>query len=85
MIRSKVQSSLITAIGHDPDNQLLQVEFPPRKGEEVGSVYEYSNVTRSDAEALLDAESIGRHFQVVIKPFPQRFPFRKLSAEEAKQ
>lgn len=62
MKRISVESSTIKAIGYDEEDNFLSVEF------NNGSVYNYSNVTDSEFLALLNAESVGKHFIQHIKP-----------------
>ncbi len=85
--RLAVTSSQIASIGYDPAQQMLDIEFKPFKPKEgvPNSVYRYQNVTPADHAALVGAESIGRAFGQGIKKDPQRWPFRKLSTEEAAQ
>lgn len=59
--RIPVTSSAISAIGYDPESQVLHVEMPN------GHVYTYDGVSPSAHAALIGAESIGRHFGTEIK------------------
>ena len=52
----EVSSSMIKAIGHDPEELEMLVEFPN------GSLYSYANVTVEQFDAFKSAESIGKHF-----------------------
>lgn len=54
MTRQAVVSSSLKSIGHDGD--VLEVEF------HSGKVYRYSGVAREHFDALIGAESIGKHF-----------------------
>lgn len=83
MKRIPVTSSQIAAIGYDPVNKQADIEFTRHKPDAPASVYRYYNVEQSDMNALLGAESIGSHFIKTIKKDPDRFPFKKLTAEEA--
>lgn len=56
-----VQSSLISAIGHDPDSRTLRIEFKD------GSVWDYAEVDAEKFNQLRDAESAGRFFHAEIK------------------
>lgn len=75
-----VQSSQIAAIGHDPDTNTLAIRFYSGWGEKkrVGSLYHYSNFTAEDFEAFKNAESLGKHFGGQIKPFAEKYPYRKI-------
>jgi hypothetical protein len=59
--RKPVDSSVIAAIGYDAPRALLEIEF------RTGKVYAYSDVPPAAHEALLAAESIGRHFNLEIR------------------
>lgn len=69
-----VESSQIHSIGYDEASQTLAIRFKNKAGAPT-SLYHYSDVTRSNFEALRDAESIGSHFYKHIKPLPERFPY----------
>ncbi|MDB5988888.1 MAG: hypothetical protein JWQ10_291 [Herbaspirillum sp.] len=71
-----VESSQITAIGHDAETNTLAIQFPSKSGS--GSVYHYQNVTADQFAAFKNAESIGSHFGKNIKPFADRFPYVKV-------
>ena len=51
-----VESSFITAIGHDAKRSVLHVEM------KNGDVYEYPDVSAEAHKNLVGAESIGEHF-----------------------
>jgi len=68
MERTPVTSSQIKSIGHDPENNLLEVEF------NSGGVYQYQNFTSTHHEKLMGAESKGSHFGKHVKGV---HPFRK--------
>lgn len=85
MKRTPVESSQIAAIGYNPATKELELEFKSyAKTPRPPSVYRYANVTPDDHAALLNAESIGKHFGATIKSQPEKFPFRKMSDEEAR-
>lgn len=67
-----VNSSIISAIGHDPDTNTLRVQFTRDKGKVS---YDYRGVTSDDFAALRSAESIGKHFSANIR---NNFPFTKV-------
>jgi hypothetical protein len=56
MERQTVKSSNLKSVGYDAEKQELHVEFSS------GQVYVYANVPPEKHEALLAAESIGKHF-----------------------
>ena len=61
MKRTSVKSSNILSVGHDPETNTLEIEF---KG---GGVYTYHDVDQAKADALLNAESVGKHFHAHIR------------------
>lgn len=63
-----VQSSNIKAVGYDPANQSLAVQFVS------GVAYRYDGVDQATADALLAADSIGSHFARSIRPQFQGVP-----------
>lgn len=75
-----VESSQISAIGHDPETQTLAIRFKPFKStpDKPGSLYHYANVTPEDFAAFKGAESLGRHFGRHIKPFADKYPYQKI-------
>lgn len=79
MERTPVTSSQIKSIGHDGENNLLEVEFNPRPGsDQPGSVYQYQNFTADKHGSLMKAESKGSHFGKHVKGV---HPFRKQNAD----
>lgn len=56
-----VESSMISQIGHDPDNRTLRVKF--KNGDE----WDYADVSQEEAEELLTSKSKGSHFHKHIK------------------
>ncbi|HZX80104.1 MAG TPA: KTSC domain-containing protein [Lysobacter sp.] len=77
---TRVESSQIAAIGHNPDNSTLAVLFKNRDGSPA-SLYQYDSVSVEDYAALRDSESVGAHFAKTIKRNAEQHPFRKLDAE----
>ena len=67
MKRVAVNSSSLRALGYDPDEQTLEVEF------HNGSLYRYEQVPADVVQALLEADSLGRYFNQVFKA--QQYPF----------
>lgn len=57
-----VQSSMISAIGYDPDSETLAVKFVA-----TGDTYHYSHVSEDDYAALCSADSVGKYFNAHIK------------------
>jgi len=56
-----VESSAVKAIGHDPKSRTLRVEF------HSGGVYDYPDISVEEHQAILDAQSIGRHLTKHIR------------------
>lgn len=65
-----VNSSSLRALGYDPDEQALEVEFSG------GARYRYEHVPAEAVQALLEADSLGRHFNQVFKP--QHYRYRRI-------
>lgn len=57
----EVKSSVVSRIGYDAPSQKLHVEIGG------GKTYTYHDVPQSAHDALMNAESIGKHFGVNIK------------------
>lgn len=70
MKRIAVNSSSLRALCYDPDAQALEVEF------HNGSQYRYEQVPTEAVQALLEADSLGRHFNQVFKACD--FPYQRL-------
>lgn len=68
-----VESSQIAAIGFDPSDGVLTIQF------KSGSIYDYRNFTQQEFEQFAGAESIGSHFYKFIKPYPALYPYKKRS------
>ena len=56
-----VVSSLLKAVGYDPEAQELSVEF------QKGDTYVYRGVTQPVHDAMMEAQSVGRFFLVNVK------------------
>lgn len=69
MERQSVESSNILSVGYKEDTQTLEVEF---KG---GTVYQYSDVPKTEYENLINAVSVGSYFHQNIK---NNFSFNKI-------
>lgn len=61
MNREPVASSTIVAIGYDEPSQTLEVEF------KSGAVYQYYNVQKGLADALMQSGSKGQFLHYEIK------------------
>ena len=79
-----IESSLISHVGYNPDQQLLQVRFRTKSGV-PGALYQYGGVSPKLYEDGLTyvnpktgERSFGSWFGKVIKPNDKEFPFRKL-------
>lgn len=67
MERVNVESSMIEAVGYDPDSKELEVAF------NSGEIYRYADVPRAIYEGLLAADSKGQFMHAhVIDTFPYR-------------
>jgi hypothetical protein len=62
IVMHSVNSSAVARIGHDPRANLLYVVFAKSR-----RVWQYFDVDRSEFEALLSAESVGRRFAARIR------------------
>jgi len=56
MKRFPVTSSSISAVGYDDVTQVMEVEF------KTGKVYQYPMIPREKYDALMAADSMGKHF-----------------------
>ena len=61
MERHPVSSSLLERVGHDSDEDVLEVEL------ESGAIYQYRNIPEETYEELLSADSLGRYFNSHIR------------------
>lgn len=68
-----VESSNIAAIGHDPDTNELHVEF------KNGAKHSYADVPPERFQMLLNADSVGKHFNAHVKG---RFDSKPLVQED---
>jgi hypothetical protein len=59
-----VDSSHLFAVGHDPEQNKLRVQFRD------GSVYEYDDFTQEHHEQFMNAPSHGKHFAQNIRKGP---------------
>jgi hypothetical protein len=56
MQREPVESSSIKSVGHDAEQQILEVEF------HSGHIYQYDGITEEQHADFMSAPSIGKHF-----------------------
>ncbi|RIK43622.1 MAG: KTSC domain-containing protein [Chloroflexi bacterium] len=70
MTRTPVSSSHLAAIGYDPVQQTLEIEF------QNGSVYRYYSVARQSYDELMAAASPGAYFNTRIK---RRHAYRRIN------
>lgn len=68
-----VASSDIAAWGYDPVGFNLKIEFTN------GRIYQYSNITPMEFEALVMAPSAGSAFWALIRRNPVAHPFMRLA------
>ncbi len=63
MDRDPVSSSLLSSVGYDPEEKLLEVEL------EDGAVYQYVGVPEKAYRDLLDAGSPGRYLNQHLEEY----------------
>jgi hypothetical protein len=73
----KVESSQIDGIGYDPTQNRLAVQFKSKNG--PGAIYEYENVDPATFAEFQSAESKGRFFGERIKPYKDKYPYRRVT------
>lgn len=66
MDRESVSSSLLSSVGYDPAEQLLEIELND------GKIYQYTDVPAETYRGLMDAESHGRYFNHHIRDLHYR-------------
>lgn len=76
---TRVQSSQIVALGHDPGANVLSVLFKNRDGS-TGSLYQYDSVSADLYASLIGAESVGSFFIHNIKRQAEHYPYRKIES-----
>lgn len=77
IIREPLKSSQVASIGYSAPTSELDVEF---KG---GAVYRYQSVPAELHQQIINAESIGHAINETLKKDPKRFPFVRLTKEQA--
>jgi len=71
MIWLPLESKMFTSVWYAADQQILYLRF-----RETGDVYRYFDVTVTEYQAFLDAESRGRFFLAHIR---ERFRFERMA------
>jgi len=70
MRRRRVESTTLTSVGYESESQVLEVEFCS------GAVYRYFEVPGKVHQALWNAESKGKYFNLHIR---DQYEFRRLA------
>jgi hypothetical protein len=73
MRRVPVKSSVISMVGYDEKNLVLEVRF------HSGRVYDYLEVPPDVVKDFLTSDSLGKYFNDVIRP---RFRMKRVDVEE---
>jgi hypothetical protein len=73
MERTPVKSSQIVSVGHDPEKDILEIEF---RG---GGVYQYPNFPAEKHAEMMASDSVGKYFHANIRSNPKH-PHMKLEA-----
>jgi hypothetical protein len=76
MNSTAVQSTILATVAYDSLRELLLLEFHSR------AIYQYSGVPPAVHQALLNAPSLGRYFNRVIRG---RFPASRVGSAPARQ
>ncbi len=71
MKREPVESSAIKSIGYNEDKQILEVEIL-----ETGRVYKYFNVPLEEYLDLMDAHSLGKHYNMNVR---DKYEYKELA------
>lgn len=61
-----VKSGKLKALGHDPVSNTLAASFPTGSG----AIYHYPGFSADDYKALIEAESVGKHFIANVQHLP---------------
>ena len=67
MDRDQVRSPAMRSVGYDPDTQILEVEFIPKKNQEAGAIDHYVQFSPADWQDFRQLKSLGRHFSERIE------------------
>ncbi|RZK45139.1 MAG: KTSC domain-containing protein [Hymenobacter sp.] len=70
MTRIPVTSSNLSSVGYDDNSQTLEIAF------RSGGIYQYSYVTATVYQELMDASSHGKYFDRCIKK--RGYPYRRV-------
>ena len=69
-------SSNIYAVGHDPERDVMHVQFRGSKDKRMpGKTFSYRNVTAEQHRQMMAAPSVGSHFSEHIKAKPDVHPY----------
>jgi len=77
-----VESSQIAFLGHDAAENVLTIQFSKRADGTPGSIYRYQNVDSKLFGELKNSESVGSFFYKHIKPFAEKYPYKKIEPGE---
>lgn len=69
MQRQKVNSSDLSSVGYDVENNVLEIQFSG------GDIYQYIGVPKSVYDGLLNAGSKGRYFHMNVN---KHYAYRKV-------
>tara|TARA_R110002110_G_scaffold41633_2_gene131884 strand:- start:859 stop:1074 length:216 start_codon:yes stop_codon:yes gene_type:complete len=70
MEHSSVTSSMLSSIGYDKDEEILEIKFAN------GSLYRYEGVPPNEYYDLIQADSVGKHFTQHVKN--AGYPYEKV-------
>ena len=73
MQRAGVRSTSVRWVGYDLDAHVLEIGFVS------GGVHHHPDVPAAEVLALLEADSIGRHLNTVLRPQHSGHPVRRAS------
>lgn len=76
MDRNAVKSSNIKAVGYDPLNETLEIEFL------TGGIYQYSGFSQDKFDSFINSPSLGRWFAAEIRG---KYPMQKMPQEQYEQ
>ena len=69
MTRNSVQSSNLSSVGYDSENQILEIEF------KKSGIYQFFKVQLNVYNGLMTASSLGEYFNAYIK---NNFAYNKI-------
>lgn len=70
MERKKVNSTSLAAVGYDPEQKILEIEFHDQR------IYHYFGVSEELYTGLMAAESHGKYFDLYIKK--AGYPYQRI-------